>query len=164
MGHRAKVKATTKTVTMSLSPFLYSLTNDPLTPPLRSPSSAPTSALSKASTTSKPSFLRNFLLLFFFFADFLNRFYFFLRIAENDFFKQDWRTRGKIQIFLYIFMKWLLCFLIGGIVSLVGFCNNLAVENIAGVKFVITSNMMLAQRSLFSITDWLNFFFCFNGN
>ncbi|XVF34576.1 hypothetical protein REPUB_Repub18cG0070500 [Reevesia pubescens] len=67
-------------------------------------------------------------------------------IAENDFFKQDWRTRGKIQIFQYIFMKWLLCFLIGGIVSLVGFCNNLAVENIAGVKFVITSNMMLSKR------------------
>ncbi|XVE63665.1 hypothetical protein DITRI_Ditri07aG0038000 [Diplodiscus trichospermus] len=67
-------------------------------------------------------------------------------IAENDFFKQDWRTRSKIKIFQYIFMKWLLCFLIGGIVSLVGFCTNLAVENIAGVKFVITSNMMLARR------------------
>lgn len=67
-------------------------------------------------------------------------------IAENDFFKQDWRTRKKTQIFQYIFMKWLLCFLIGGIVSLVGFCNNLAVENIAGVKFVVTSNMMLRGR------------------
>ncbi|EOY31196.1 hypothetical protein QUC31_019903 [Theobroma cacao] len=67
-------------------------------------------------------------------------------IAENDFFKQDWRTRAKIQIFQYIFMKWLLCFLIGAIVSLVGFCNNLAVENIAGIKFVVTSNMMLARR------------------
>ncbi|KAL4335613.1 hypothetical protein GQ457_07G041180 [Hibiscus cannabinus] len=67
-------------------------------------------------------------------------------IAENDFFKQDWRTRGRIQIFQYIFMKWLLCFLIGSLVSLVGFCNNLAVENIAGVKFVITSNMMLSGR------------------
>ncbi|XVE98408.1 hypothetical protein REPUB_Repub03eG0104000 [Reevesia pubescens] len=67
-------------------------------------------------------------------------------IAENDFFKQDWRTRGKVQIFQYICMKWLLCLLIGGFVSLVGFCNNLAVENIAGVKFVITSNMMLSQR------------------
>ncbi|KAE8689042.1 putative chloride channel-like protein CLC-g [Hibiscus syriacus] len=53
-------------------------------------------------------------------------------IAENDLFKQDWRTRGKI--FQYIFMKWLLCFLIGGFVSLVGFFKNLAVENIAGVK------------------------------
>ncbi|KAJ8768058.1 hypothetical protein K2173_020998 [Erythroxylum novogranatense] len=67
-------------------------------------------------------------------------------IAENDFFKQDWRSRGKIQIFQYVFMKWLLCFLIGVIVSLIGFANNLAVENLAGVKFVVTSNMMLASR------------------
>ncbi|XP_030468779.2 putative chloride channel-like protein CLC-g [Syzygium oleosum] len=67
-------------------------------------------------------------------------------IAENDFFKQDWRTRGKSQIFQFIFMKWLLCFLIGGIVGVIGFCINLAVENLAGVKFVITSNMMLERR------------------
>lgn len=45
-------------------------------------------------------------------------------------------------------MKWLLCFLIGGIVSLVGFCNNLAVETVAGIKFVVISYMMLAQRSV----------------
>ncbi|KDP30234.1 hypothetical protein JCGZ_17016 [Jatropha curcas] len=67
-------------------------------------------------------------------------------VAENDFFKQDWRTRGKIQIFQYLFMKWSLCFLIGIVVSLIGFFNNLAVENIAGVKFVVTSNMMLHNR------------------
>ncbi|KAH8479703.1 hypothetical protein Peur_068672 [Populus x canadensis] len=67
-------------------------------------------------------------------------------IAENDLFKQDWRSGGKIQIFQYVFMKWLLCFLIGLIVSLIGFLNNLAVENIAGLKFVVTSNMMLAKR------------------
>ncbi|XP_043806511.1 putative chloride channel-like protein CLC-g isoform X2 [Manihot esculenta] len=67
-------------------------------------------------------------------------------IAENDFFKQDWRTSRKIQIFQYVFMKWSLCFLVGIIVSLIGFFNNLAVENIAGVKFVVTSNMMLLHR------------------
>ncbi|XP_062078160.1 putative chloride channel-like protein CLC-g isoform X1 [Humulus lupulus] len=67
-------------------------------------------------------------------------------IFENEFFKQDWRSRGKSQIFQYIFMKWLTCFLIGLIVSLIGFCNNLAVENLAGVKFVVTSNMMLQHR------------------
>ncbi|KAL3623965.1 hypothetical protein CASFOL_032781 [Castilleja foliolosa] len=67
-------------------------------------------------------------------------------IIENDFFKQDWRTRGKIEIFQYIFMKWILCFLIGLIMCLLGFFNNLAVENIAGTKFVITSNMMLARK------------------
>ncbi|KAG2718864.1 hypothetical protein I3760_03G240400 [Carya illinoinensis] len=67
-------------------------------------------------------------------------------IFENELFKQDWRSRGKLQIFQYTFMKWLLCFLIGLIVSLVGFCNNLAVENLAGMKFVVTSNMMLERR------------------
>ncbi|XP_010057598.2 putative chloride channel-like protein CLC-g isoform X1 [Eucalyptus grandis] len=69
-------------------------------------------------------------------------------ISENDFFKQDWRTNSTVQIFQYVFMKWLLCFLIGGIVSLVGFCNNLAVETVAGIKFVVISYMMLAQRSV----------------
>ncbi|KAL3532287.1 hypothetical protein ACH5RR_005808 [Cinchona calisaya] len=67
-------------------------------------------------------------------------------ITENVLFKQDWRSREKIQIVQYIFMKWTLCFLIGFFVSLVGFFNNLAVENIAGLKFVITSNMMLARK------------------
>ncbi|XP_041008465.1 putative chloride channel-like protein CLC-g isoform X1 [Juglans microcarpa x Juglans regia] len=67
-------------------------------------------------------------------------------IFENELFKQDWRSRGKMQIFQYTLMKWLLCFLIGLIVGLVGFCNNLAVENIAGIKFVVTSNMMLKSR------------------
>uniref|UniRef100_A0A7N2L0E4 Chloride channel-like protein CLC-g n=1 Tax=Quercus lobata TaxID=97700 RepID=A0A7N2L0E4_QUELO len=67
-------------------------------------------------------------------------------IFENELFKQDWRGSGKVQVFQYIFMKWLLCFLIGVIVSLIGFCNNLAVENLAGTKFVVTSNMMLESR------------------
>ena len=71
------------------------------------------------------------------------------RIFENELFKQDWRGSSKVQVFQYIFMKWLLCFLIGLIVSLIGFCNNLAVENLAGTKFVVTSNMMLESRSIF---------------
>lgn len=74
-------------------------------------------------------------------------------IAENDFFKQDWRTRGKKQMIQYIFMKWSLCFLIGLIVGLIGFLNNLAVENIAGMKFVVTSNMMLANKYLYTCPD-----------
>lgn len=67
-------------------------------------------------------------------------------MIENDFFKQDWRSRGGKQIFQYFVLKWTLCLLIGSIVGGIGFFNNLAVENIAGVKFVITSNMMLANR------------------
>ncbi|KAG4959744.1 hypothetical protein AAZX31_13G146200 [Glycine max] len=69
-------------------------------------------------------------------------------IFENEFFKHDWRSRGKAQIFQFMIMKWLLCLLIGMIVCLVGFCNNLAVENLAGIKFVVTSNMMLERRFL----------------
>lgn len=59
---------------------------------------------------------------------------------------QDWRSREDFQIFQYLVMKWLSCFLIGLIMGLVGFFNNLAVENIAGKKFVVTSNMMLEGR------------------
>ncbi|KAL6974095.1 hypothetical protein U1Q18_028278 [Sarracenia purpurea var. burkii] len=69
-------------------------------------------------------------------------------IIENEFFKQDWRSRSTVQICQYIFIKWTLCFFVGIIVSLVGFTNNLAVENIAGMKFVVTSNMMLAEKYL----------------
>ncbi|KAK6945162.1 Chloride channel, voltage gated [Dillenia turbinata] len=48
----------------------------------------------------------------------------------------------------YTIMKWMLCFLIGLAVGLIGFADNLAVENLAGVKFVITSNMMLEGQYL----------------
>ncbi|KAL8208753.1 hypothetical protein R6Q57_008165 [Mikania cordata] len=69
-------------------------------------------------------------------------------IIENGVFNQDWRSRSKFQIFQYLSLKWILCLVIGIAVSLVGFFNNLAIENIAGEKFVITSNMMLANRYL----------------
>lgn len=65
---------------------------------------------------------------------------------ENDYFKQDWRRGEKIQILQYVSMKWMMCFFIGLLVGLVGFCNNLAVENIAGMKFVVTSDLMRARR------------------
>lgn len=70
----------------------------------------------------------------------------FCRIFDNEFFVQDWRSREDFQIFQYLVMKWLSCFLIGLIMGLVGFFNNLAVENISGKKFVVTSNMMLEGR------------------
>lgn len=65
---------------------------------------------------------------------------------ENDVFKQDWRSRSKIQIFQYTSLKWCLCFVVGTFVGLIGFFNNLAIENIAGIKFVITSNRMLENK------------------
>ncbi|KAF5184688.1 Chloride channel protein [Thalictrum thalictroides] len=69
-------------------------------------------------------------------------------IIENDFLLKsewDWRSQGMFEMFQYISIKWTLCFLVGLFAGLVGFFNNLAVENIAGSKFVITSNMMLAR-------------------
>ena len=49
-------------------------------------------------------------------------------------------TTGAVvkKSFFFVF-----CFLIGLIVSLIGFCNNLTIENLTGTKFVVTSNMML---------------------
>ncbi|KAJ6816447.1 chloride channel protein CLC-c-like isoform X1 [Iris pallida] len=67
-------------------------------------------------------------------------------IVENDLYKQDWRARKKVQIFQYIVLKWTLALLIGLGTGLVGFFNNLAVENIAGFKLLLTSNFMLKER------------------
>jgi chloride channel 7 len=71
---------------------------------------------------------------------------FIFRIVENDVYKQDWRSRGRIQVFHYQVMKWVLALLVGSIVGLVGFFNNIAVENIAGYKLLLTSNLMLQNR------------------
>lgn len=67
-------------------------------------------------------------------------------IVENDVYKQDWRSRGKIQIFHYQVLKWVLALLVGSVVGLVGFFNNIAVENIAGFKLLVTSNLVLQNR------------------
>ncbi|PWA70148.1 chloride channel, voltage gated [Artemisia annua] len=67
-------------------------------------------------------------------------------ILENDLFKQDWRSRKKVQIFQYVFMKWTLVLLIGLSTGLVAFFNNIAVENIAGFKLLLTGNLMLKQK------------------
>ncbi|KAJ6844711.1 chloride channel protein CLC-c-like [Iris pallida] len=67
-------------------------------------------------------------------------------IVENELFKQDWRSRKKVQILHYIVLKWTLALLIGLGTGLVGFFNNLAVENIAGFKLLLTSELMLQDR------------------
>lgn len=65
---------------------------------------------------------------------------------ENDLFKQDWRSRKKVQIFQYVVLKWTLVLLIGIATGLVAFFNNIAVENIAGFKLLLTGNLMLKQK------------------
>lgn len=61
-------------------------------------------------------------------------------------YKEDWRSRTRVQIFQYVVLKWTLVLLIGLGTALVGFFNNLAVENIAGFKLLVTSNLMLKDR------------------
>lgn len=68
------------------------------------------------------------------------------RILENDLIKQDWRSRKKVQIFQYIFLKWTLAFLIGLVTGIVALFNNLAVENIAGFKLLLSNNLMLKGK------------------
>lgn len=63
-------------------------------------------------------------------------------IVENELFKQDWRSRKKLQIFQYVLLKWAFALLIGLGTGLVGFFNNIAVENIAGFKLLLTSDLM----------------------
>ncbi|KGN56276.1 chloride channel protein CLC-c [Cucumis sativus] len=67
-------------------------------------------------------------------------------IIENELFKQDWRSRKKKEIFQYIILKWAFCLCIGLITGLVGFFNNIAVENIAGHKLRLTNNLMLKEK------------------
>ena len=68
------------------------------------------------------------------------------RILENELFKQDWRSRKKVEIFQYIFLKWTLALLIGLATGLIGFFNNIAVENLAGFKLLMTNNLMLKDK------------------
>ena len=61
-------------------------------------------------------------------------------------YKQDWRSRGKLQVFHYQVMKWVLALLVGSIVGFIGFFSNITVENIAGYKLLMTSNLMRQDR------------------
>ncbi|KAK2992879.1 hypothetical protein RJ640_028121 [Escallonia rubra] len=69
-------------------------------------------------------------------------------INENDLFKQDWRSRSKVQVLQYIFMKWTLAFLVGLLTGLIATLINLAIENIAGYKFLAVVNYIEKERYL----------------
>jgi hypothetical protein len=51
-----------------------------------------------------------------------------------------------LQFFHYQALKWALALFVGLVVGLIGFFNNIAVENIAGFKLLLTSNLMLHNR------------------
>ncbi|KAJ4715767.1 Chloride channel protein [Melia azedarach] len=67
-------------------------------------------------------------------------------IVENELFKQDWRSRKKVQIFQYIILKWGFALIIGLLTGLVGIFNNIAVENISGFKLLLTTDLMSQHK------------------
>ena len=68
------------------------------------------------------------------------------RIVENELFKQDWRSRKKVEIFQYVILKWAFALLIGLFTGLVGIFNNIAVENLSGFKLLMTTNLVTHHK------------------
>ncbi|GMP87379.1 hypothetical protein CsSME_00039773 [Camellia sinensis var. sinensis] len=71
-----------------------------------------------------------------------------LMINENDIFKHDWRSRSKVQVLQYIFLKWTLAFLVGLLTGIIATFINLAVENIAGYKHLSMVRYIEEERYL----------------
>ncbi|XP_030544815.1 chloride channel protein CLC-b [Rhodamnia argentea] len=69
-------------------------------------------------------------------------------INENDLFKHDWRSRSKVQVLQYIFLKWTLAFLVGLLTGIIATLINLAVENIAGYKLLAVVHFIEKERYL----------------
>lgn len=69
-----------------------------------------------------------------------------IRIVENELLKQDWRSRKKVQMCQYVLLKWAFALLIGLGTGLVGFFNNIAVENISGFKLLMTTDLVSKQK------------------
>lgn len=69
-------------------------------------------------------------------------------INENDLFKHDWRSRSKVQVLQYIFLKWSLACLVGLLTGLIATLINLAVENIAGYKLLTVVSFIEKGRYL----------------
>ncbi|KAL8538411.1 hypothetical protein ACS0TY_000422 [Phlomoides rotata] len=67
-------------------------------------------------------------------------------INENDVFKQDWRSRSKVEVLQYVFSKWLLAFLVGLLTGVIATLINLAVENIAGYKLLAVVKYIDQER------------------
>uniref|UniRef100_A0A5B7C227 Chloride channel protein n=1 Tax=Davidia involucrata TaxID=16924 RepID=A0A5B7C227_DAVIN len=69
-------------------------------------------------------------------------------INENDLFRHDWRSRSKVQVLQYIFLKWALAFLVGLLTGIIATLINLAVENIAGYKLLAVVHYIEKERYL----------------
>lgn len=68
------------------------------------------------------------------------------RLIENEVFREDWRTRKKSEILQYIVVKWTFVGLVAIFTGLIALGINLAVENIAGAKFLLTVEFMESGR------------------
>ncbi|KAJ1375655.1 Chloride channel, voltage gated [Sesbania bispinosa] len=69
-------------------------------------------------------------------------------INENDLFKHNWRTRSRVEVLQYIFLKWTLAFLVGFLTGIIATLINLAVENIAGYKLLAVLKYIHRERYL----------------
>lgn len=89
------------------------------------------------------------------------------RINENDLFKHDWRSRSRVQVLQYIFLKWLLAFLVGLLTGIIATLINLAVENIAGYKLLAVLKYIhkerLEQRKFLTIKFFVLSIFLLNN-
>jgi chloride channel 7 len=63
-------------------------------------------------------------------------------LVENELFRQDWRSRKKSEIVQYVVVKWAFVFFVGILTALAALGINIAVENIAGLKFQFTVKFM----------------------
>ncbi|KAI3748135.1 hypothetical protein L6452_11026 [Arctium lappa] len=67
-------------------------------------------------------------------------------INENDLFKHDWRSRSRVQVLQYTFLKWLQAFLVGLLTGVTATLINLAVQNIAGYKLLAVFHYIKKKR------------------
>ncbi|XP_057983554.1 chloride channel protein CLC-b [Malania oleifera] len=72
-------------------------------------------------------------------------------INENDIFKHDWRSRTRVQVLQYIFLKWTLAFLVGLLTGTIATLINLAVENIVGYKLLVIIECIKKERYLMGL-------------
>eukprot|EP00271_Cylindrocystis_brebissonii_P007457 TRINITY_DN21013_c0_g1_i1.p1 TRINITY_DN21013_c0_g1~~TRINITY_DN21013_c0_g1_i1.p1 ORF type:complete len:847 (-),score=132.91 TRINITY_DN21013_c0_g1_i1:1176-3716(-) len=60
-------------------------------------------------------------------------------VVESLVYQEDWRSRTKLEQYQYVCLKWLFVLLVGIGTGLASFGINMAVENIAGLKFIVVT-------------------------
>ncbi|KAG0584002.1 hypothetical protein KC19_3G178600 [Ceratodon purpureus] len=78
-------------------------------------------------------------------------------LVENEIFRQDWRTRKKSEILQYVAVKWAFVFLVGILTAITALGINIAVENIAGMKFLWTVKFMQSDSFVMAFVVYAGF-------